>query len=78
MITARILVASVLAAALARGVWALVHAVVGDALAGEVLSVGLALAAAVALYAKLTLAMQIPEARQIETLVTGRLRARRA
>ena len=78
MITARILVAAALASALARGVWALAHAVVGTSLAGELVSVGLALAAAVALYAKLVLAMRVPEARQIETLLVGRLRGRRA
>ena len=53
--------------------WALVNAVVGTSLAGEVLSVGLALAAAIALYTKLVLAMRIPEARQIEAMLRGRL-----
>jgi putative peptidoglycan lipid II flippase len=74
MITARILVASVLMAALARAVWALLHSLLGDSLAGQLISVGVAIAAASALYAKLVLAMRIPEARQIEALVLGRLR----
>ncbi len=78
MITARILVAAALAAALARGMWALANAILGTSLAGELVSVGLALAAAVALYAKLVLVMRIPEARQIEALLAGRLRSRPA
>jgi putative peptidoglycan lipid II flippase len=74
MITARILVASLLMAAVARGVWALLHSLLGDSLAGQLISVGVAIAAASALYAKAVLAMRIPEARQIEELVAGRLR----
>jgi putative peptidoglycan lipid II flippase len=76
MITARILAASVVMAAVARGVWAVADSVVGRSLVGELISVGLALSIAVALYAKLVLTMRIPEARQIEELVMGRLRGR--
>ena len=43
-------------------------------LPAQIISVGLALTLASAAYARLTLAMQIPEARQIEELVLGRLR----
>src|SRR5205085_10276864 len=74
MITARILVASVLMAAVARAIWALLNALLGDSLPGELISVGVAIGAATALYAKTVLAMRIPEARQIEALLAGRLR----
>ncbi len=74
MVTLRILVASAIMAALGRGVWALVNGLVGSSLAGQIISVGLALAVASALYAWLVLAMRIPEARQIEQLLRGRLR----
>ncbi len=74
MITLRILIASAVVAALARGVWALVSGIVGTSLVGEIVSVGLALAIAIGLYARLVLLMRIPEARQIEQLVMGRLR----
>ncbi len=73
MITLRILVASAIMAALARGVWAVANSVVGSTLVGQIISVGLALALASALYARLVLLMRIPEARQIEQLVRGRL-----
>ena len=47
---------------------------VGTSLIGQLVSVGLALGVSVALYAKAVLLMRIPEARQIEDLVRGRLR----
>jgi putative peptidoglycan lipid II flippase len=74
MITLRILVATVVMAAAARGVWALAHSIVGTSFIAQLISVGLALAIAVALYARIVLLMRIPEARQIEELVVGRLR----
>ena len=74
MITLRILIASAIIGALARGVWVLLDDVFGKSLLGQILSVGIALAVAVAAYAKLVLALRIPEARQIESLVRGRLR----
>jgi putative peptidoglycan lipid II flippase len=74
MITARILVASVLMAAVARAIWALLNGLLGESLPGELISVGVAIAAASVLYAKTVLTMRIPEARQIEQLVMGRLR----
>jgi putative peptidoglycan lipid II flippase len=73
MITLRILAASVIAAALARGVWAGVHALLGQSLAAEILSVGLALGGSLVLYARLVLLMRIPEARQVQALVMSRL-----
>jgi putative peptidoglycan lipid II flippase len=76
MITARILLASAVMAALARGVWAGLHSLLGESLPAQLISVGVAVGLATALYAKLVLAMRIPEARQIEALVAGRLRGR--
>jgi putative peptidoglycan lipid II flippase len=74
MITARILVASVLMAAVAWVVWTGVDQVVGRSLPGQIVSVGIAVGLALALYAKAVLAMRIPEARQIHQLVAGRVR----
>jgi putative peptidoglycan lipid II flippase len=73
MVTARITVASVLAAALARGVWALANAVLGGSIPGQIISVGLAVAVAGAFYFRVVLAMRVSEARQIQRLVLGRL-----
>jgi putative peptidoglycan lipid II flippase len=74
MITARILVATVIMAAVARGVWYALDAGLGRSLAAEIVSVGLACAVGGALYGWLTLRMRIPEARQIQQLVVSRLR----
>jgi putative peptidoglycan lipid II flippase len=76
MITLRILVATVVMAAVARGVWVVVNSIVGTSFVGQLISVGLAVGVAIALYAKVVLLMRIPEARQIEELVKGRLRGR--
>jgi putative peptidoglycan lipid II flippase len=73
MITIRILVASIITAAIARGVYTLVDAVVGRSVPGQLISVGLAVAAGGFFYARAVLAMRIPEARQIEALILGRL-----
>jgi putative peptidoglycan lipid II flippase len=78
MVTMRILVASAITAALARGVWSLINGLVGVSLPGQIVSVGVAVILAAAVYAWLTLSMRIPEARQIENLVAGRLRLARA
>ncbi|MDQ6841422.1 MAG: murein biosynthesis integral membrane protein MurJ [Actinomycetota bacterium] len=74
MITARILVASALMAAVAWVVWTGVDQVVGRSLPGQIASVGVAVGLALALYAKAVLTMRIPEARQIQQLVAGRVR----
>jgi putative peptidoglycan lipid II flippase len=76
MITLRILVACAIAAAVARGLWVLFDHLLGVSLAAQIVSIGIALVVAVALYARLVLAMRVPEARQIEELVVGRLRRR--
>ena len=73
MITARIVVASAIMAAVAYAVWSLLDGLLGRSLAAQLFAVGLAIAVAGALYAKVALAMRIPEARQIQGLVRQRL-----
>jgi putative peptidoglycan lipid II flippase len=73
MITLRILAACVITAALARGLWLLFDHLLGRSLPAEIVSIGIALLVAAAIYAKLVLAMRVPEARQIQELVGGRL-----
>lgn len=76
MITIRILVASILMAAVAWVIWKGLESLLGVSLIAQIISVGLAIAVAFALYAKLVLTMHIPEARQIEALILSRLRRR--
>jgi putative peptidoglycan lipid II flippase len=78
MITARIVLASLLMGAIARGVWVGASRLVGGSFAGQLVSVGLAVLFAGAFYSRAVLAMRIPEARQIEALLLGRLRGRSA
>ena len=79
MITARVLFASAIMAAVAWLVWTALNALVGGPLLiGQLIAVGLAFAAAGVVYTRLVLAMRIPEARQIERLVRERVRAARA
>ena len=73
MITFRILVATAIATAAGWGVWQLLHHVLGESFAGSLIGLGVAFAVAIALYGRLALAMRIPEARQIQTLVMRRL-----
>jgi hypothetical protein len=74
MITVRILLATVIMGAVARGIWVLLDAGLGDSLAAQIVSVGVPCAVACVLYGWLTLKMRIPEARQIQQLVMSRLR----
>ena len=74
MITTRIVVATIVMAALARGVWLVLDQLLGRSLAAQIISVGLACAASCALYGKIVLWMRIPEARQIQSLIAQRLR----
>jgi putative peptidoglycan lipid II flippase len=76
MVTVRILVATAFMAALGYFVWRGLDAVLGTSLIVQIVAIGIALAAAGVLYARLVLWMRIPEARQIESLIAGRLRAR--
>jgi putative peptidoglycan lipid II flippase len=73
--TVMILVASALMAGVAYGIWKLLESLLGLSLAAQLISVGLAIGVAVALYAKLVLLMRIPEARQIKALITERVGA---
>jgi putative peptidoglycan lipid II flippase len=73
MITARITAATVVMAALARGVWVGLDHLLGTSVIAEIFAVGLACAAGLILYGRLVLWMRIPEARQIQALVMNRL-----
>src|SRR5579859_978845 len=73
MITVRILVATVIMAALARGVWVGLDALLGRSLVAQIFAVGIAATAACVLYGRIVLTMRVPEARQIEFLVRQRL-----
>ncbi len=73
MITARIIVASAIVTGLGYGVWSVLNGLLGLSLIAQILSVGVALIVAGAAYARLVLAMRIPEARQIESLLRSRL-----
>ncbi len=74
MITLRILVATVIMAAVARGLWAGLDYLLGTSLIAELISVGVPITLSCALYGKAALAMRIPEARQIEMLIESRMR----
>jgi putative peptidoglycan lipid II flippase len=76
MITVRVLVATVIMTVVAYPIWKGLDDLLGRALAAQIVSLGTALVVAVSLYAWLTLAMRIPEARQIQSLVLGRLSGR--
>ncbi|MBV9049404.1 MAG: murein biosynthesis integral membrane protein MurJ [Solirubrobacterales bacterium] len=78
MITVRILVATAVMAAVARALWVALDQLLGSSLIAQLISVGVPIIIASALYAKAVLAMRVPEARQIESLVVSRLRARTA
>ena len=75
MITMRILVATVIMAALAWGVWVALDHLLGRSLPAQIFSVGIASAVACGIYAKLVLTMRVPEARQIQGLIMTRLRS---
>ena len=73
MITVRILVASAIMAAVAWGLWTAIDRIVGRSFLGQLVSLGVAITAAGALYAGAVIVMRIPEARQIQALVRQRL-----
>jgi putative peptidoglycan lipid II flippase len=75
MITIRILVATAIVTALGYLIWKGLDAALGTALVPEIVSLGMALILAGVLYARLVLWMRIPEARQIQALIVGRLRS---
>ncbi len=76
MVTARIIIATAIMALVGYLLWKGLDSVLGVSLIAQILSIGIALSAAGAVYGRLVLWMRIPEARQIESLVMDRLRGR--
>jgi putative peptidoglycan lipid II flippase len=76
MITARIVAVSIPTGLIARLVWSLLNGLVGTSLIGQIISVGLAIAAAAGFYIWAISRMRVPEWQQIETMLIRRLRAR--
>ena len=72
-VVVQMLGASALLAAVTYGVWKLLDETLGRGLIGQVLSVGVALIAGAVVYGATVHLLRIPEARQIERLVAGRL-----
>jgi putative peptidoglycan lipid II flippase len=73
MITARIVVASALLAGVSWVVWKLLDGVLGGSLPAEIVSVGGAGAAGLFVYVRAVLAMRIPEAHQVSSLIRAQL-----
>jgi putative peptidoglycan lipid II flippase len=73
VVTAQITVAAALLAGVAYVVWYGLDRALGEGLPAQVLSVGIALSVGAVVYAFAVLALRIPEARQIQRLVAGRL-----
>ncbi len=76
MITIRILVATAIMTVIAYPIWKGLDDLLGLSLPAQIVSLGTAFVVAAAVYSWLTLRMRIPEARQIEELIRGRLRGR--
>jgi putative peptidoglycan lipid II flippase len=74
MVTVRVLIATLVMALLGYLVWKGLDSLLGVSLIAQILAMGIALTLAGVLYARLVLWMRIPEARQIESLIMGRLR----
>jgi putative peptidoglycan lipid II flippase len=73
MISARIMVASALLAAVSWGVWKLLEMLLGASLPAQVISIAGAAGAGLFVYARAVLAMHIPEAHQVSRLVRAQL-----
>jgi putative peptidoglycan lipid II flippase len=73
MITARILVASAVLAGVSWVVWKLLDELLGTSLPAEIVSVGAAAAAGLAVYVRAVLIMRIPEAHQVSGMIRARL-----
>jgi putative peptidoglycan lipid II flippase len=73
-VVVQMLAASALLGAVAFGVWWGLDELLGRSLPAQIVSVGAALAAGVAVYVAAVLAIGIEEARQIRALVAGRLK----
>ncbi len=76
MVTMRVLVATAIMTALGWLIWKGLDSLLGVSLLAQIISIGFAMAAAGVIYGRLVLQMRIPEARQIESLIMGRLRGR--
>jgi putative peptidoglycan lipid II flippase len=74
IVTAKITVAAALLAGVCYATWYLLDQALGVGLIAQIIAVGVSLAVGVAVYAVTVLALRIPEARQIERLIVGRLR----
>jgi putative peptidoglycan lipid II flippase len=74
VVTAQITVAAALLAAASYGTWYVLDQALGVGVLAELISVGTALVVGVVVYAAVVLTLRIPEARQIERLIVGRLR----
>ncbi len=73
MITVRILIATAIMLAFAYPVWKGLESLLGLSLPAQIVSLGSAFVVATVVYGWLALRMRIPEARQIQSLVVGRL-----
>jgi putative peptidoglycan lipid II flippase len=73
MITARILVASVLLGVVSWAVWTILNKLFGASLPAQIVSVGGAAAAGLFVYARAVLAMRVPEAHQVTRLIRSQL-----
>ena len=74
MITVRILIATAIMLAFAYPIWKGLESLLGVSLPAQIVSLGSAFVVATVVYGWLALRMRIPEARQIQSLVVGRLR----
>jgi putative peptidoglycan lipid II flippase len=72
--TLRVGLASAALAGTSLGVWTLLDDALGRGLGGQIASLGIALAAGAVVYAAAVLALRVPEAAQIRSLVTSRSR----
>ncbi len=76
MITVRICVATAITTAIGYFIWKGLDSLLGLTFVAQLISVGLALLVAGAVYFRIVLLMRIPEARQIEALIRSRLPGR--
>jgi putative peptidoglycan lipid II flippase len=74
IVTAQITVAAALLAGASYGTWWVLDRALGVGLIAQVIAVGAGLAVGVVVYAAAVLTLRIPEARQIQRLIVGRLR----
>jgi putative peptidoglycan lipid II flippase len=73
IVVAQMTVAAALLAGVSYGTWRVLDEALGRGLLGQILSVGVGLGLGAIVYALTVHAMRIPEARQIERLLAGRL-----